>query len=140
MKKIFYFQFLLLCIAPFFFAGCAGTILPGRMYALPAGKTLQFHIVTSRGNGKMDAFDPQTNEKFAGEYSGFYEGESSTFGSVGGKAVFLVQPPTGANANGILIGDKGTTINLYFKIEPGLRPTGYGTGADQNGNRYEVYF
>lgn len=88
----------------------------------------------------MDAFDQQTEEKFTGEYSGFYKGQSVNFGMIGGHGALLIQPPTGANAYGILVGDKGTTINLYFEIKPGLRPTGYGTGADQNGNRYEVYF
>ena len=131
---------LLFGISAVFFVGCAGTALPGRIYALPAGRTLQFHIVTSRGNGKMDAFDPKTGEKFEGEYSAFFKGQGGVVGNVGGQNVLLVKPPTGANANGILIGDKGTTITLYFEIKPGLRPTGYGSGADKNGNPYEVYF
>lgn len=39
--------------------GCVGTMLPGRMYALPTGRTLQFSIQTSYGNGTMEAYDPQ---------------------------------------------------------------------------------
>ncbi|MFX0203737.1 MAG: DUF4094 domain-containing protein [Candidatus Hodarchaeota archaeon] len=123
-----------------FFSGCAGTMLPGRMYALPAGRTLQFSIQTSYGNGIMEAFDPQTSEKYKGEYSGFYKGQDAVYGNIGGANVSLVKPPTGANAQGILVGDKGTTIHVYFEIKPGLRPTGYGRGVDQEGNQYEIYF
>lgn len=122
------------------FSGCAGTMLPGRMYALPTGRTLQFSIQTSYGNGTMEAFDPQTGERFKGEYSGFYKGQDTVYGTIGGSSVTLVKPPTGANAQGILVGDKGTTIRLCFEIKPGLRPTGYGVGVDQHGNQYEVYF
>ncbi len=130
----------LLLILTFAFAGCAGRMLPGRMYAIPTGNTLQFQIQTSYGNGRMEAYDAKTGERFTGEYSGFYKGQSSAYGSVGGAGVALIQPPTGVNAFGILVGDKGRTIRLYFEIEPGIRPTGYGIGSDQNGNRYEVFF
>ena len=115
-------------------------MLPGRMYAHPSGRTLPFQIQTSYGNGRMTAADPVTGEKFSGEYSGFYKGQDAVMGSVGGLGVSLVKPPTGANAFGILVGDKGTTIRLYFEIKPGLRPTGHGTGRDQAGKEYEVFF
>ena len=128
------------CLVVLLNTGCAGTMLPGRMYTTPAGRVLQFSIQTSYGNGKMEAYDPGTGERFTGEYSGFYRGQDAVYGTVGGEGVALVKPPTGANAFGILVGDKATTIRLYFEIKPGLRPTGYGIGADQNGNRYEVFF
>ena len=121
-------------------AGCVGGMIPGRMYTAASGRTLPFSIQTSYGNGKMEALDPATGEKFTGEYAAFYKGEESVHGHVGEAEVSLYKPPTGANAHGILVGDKGTTIRLYFEIKPGLRPTGYGTGTDQNGNRYEVFF
>ena len=95
-----------------FLTGCAGAMLPGRMYAHPSGRTLQFQIQTSYGNGRMTAADPVTGEKFSGEYSGFYKGQESIVGNVGGLGVSLFKPPTGANAFGILVGDKGTTIRL----------------------------
>lgn len=136
MKKISFLLFVTAALV----AGCVGTMLPGRMYATPAGRILLFSIQTSYGNGRMEAFDQQTGEKYSGEYSGFYKGQDAVYGSVGGVGVALVKPPTGANAFGILIGNKGTTIRLYFEIKPGLRPTGYGIGADQDGNRYEVFF
>jgi len=88
----------------------------------------------------MTAFDPKNKENFKGEYSAFYKGQSSLYGNVGGSNVMLVQPPAGANANGILVGDQGTIIKVFFEIKPGLRPTGYGTGQDQKGTKYEFYF
>lgn len=127
-------------LAAMLLAGCAGRMLPGRMYALPAGHLLEFTIETSYGNGRMEAFDPQSGEVFKGEYSGFYKGQEATYGNIGGVDVALVKPPTGANAQGILVGDKGTTIRVFFEIKPGIRPTGYGLGMDQEGNQYEIYF
>ena len=132
---------LLVCvIAVAVLSGCVGTMLPGRMYASPSGQLLQFNIQTSRGNGKMDAYNEQTGERFTGEYSAFYKGQGAVFGNVGGSNVTLFQPPTGANGRGVLIGDKGTMITLFLEIKPGFRPTGHGTGADQNGRQYEVFF
>lgn len=115
--------------------GCAGQMLPGRIYTASSSRILQFNIETSRGNGKMDAVDSATGENFKGEYSGFYKGQDAVFGTI-----TLIRPPTGANAYGILVGDKGTTIRLYFEIKPGLRPTGYGVGSDQDGQKYEAFF
>jgi len=126
------------CVVALLNGGCAGTMLPGHMYT--TGRVLQFSIQTSYGNGKMEAYDPESGERFTGEYSGFYEGQDAVYGTVGNQKVALVKPPTGANAFGVLIGDKATTIRLHFKITPGLRPTGYGIGSDENGNRYEVFF
>lgn len=120
--------------------GCAGKMLPGRIYAAETGRTIQFQIQTSYGNGKMSAADPQTGEVFEGEYSGTTTGQAAVFGNIGNESVTLIQPPTGANARGILVGDKGTTIRIYFEIKPGLRPTGHGVGQDQDGNEYEVFF
>lgn len=121
-------------------AGCVGTMLPGRMYASPNGQTLQFEIETSYGQGKMTAFNPYTGERFAGEYSAMHRGQRMLVGNVGKSNVTLFQPPTGADGQGVLVGDKGTMIRLYLEIKPGLRPTGHGTGTDDNGGRYEVFF
>jgi hypothetical protein len=121
-------------------SGCVGTMLPGRMYASPNGQMLQFAIQTSYGSGTMTAFNDQTGEKFNGEYSAFYKGQGAIFGNIGGSNVTLFQSPTGANGRGILVGDNGTMITLYLEIKPGLRPTGHGTGMDQNNVRYEVFF
>lgn len=121
-------------------SGCAGTMLPGRMYASPSGQLLQFAIETSYGQGKMTASNAQTGEEFTGEYSAIRRGGGMTLGNAGHSNVTLFHVPTSANGQGVLIGNKGTMISLYLEIKPGLRPTGHGTGADQNNVRYEVFF
>ncbi|SEL25799.1 hypothetical protein SAMN05216387_107103 [Nitrosovibrio tenuis] len=132
---------LLVClIGAVVLAGCVGTMLPGRMYASPNGQILKFEIETSYGQGKMTAFNDQTGEKFTGEYSAMHRGQGMTFGNVGRSNVTLFQPPTGANGQGVLVGDQGTMIRVYLEIRPGLRPTGHGSGVDQNGGRYELFF
>ena len=107
---------------------------------MPTGRQLEFSIQTSYGSGKMTARDPKTGEKFSGEYSAFYKGQESIHGNVGGVGVSLNKRPTGANASGILVGESGTVIRIYFEIKPGIRPTGHGKGEDQAGNEYDVYF
>lgn len=134
------FKGILIVVTAALLAACAGTMLPGRMYASPDGQVLQFSIETSYGNGRMTAYNDQTGERFTGEYSAFYRGQGAMFGNVGGSNVTLFQPPTGANGQGVLVGDKGTMIKLYLEIKPGLRPTGHGTGMDQGGRSYEVFF
>lgn len=120
--------------------GCAGVMLPGHIYNQKTGEVLDFSIETSHGHGSMLASNPKTGEKFTGEYSGFYKGHGAVFGNIGGTGVALFQPPTGANAFGTLVGNHGTTIRVYFEIKPGLRPTGYGLGQDQDGRQYDFYF
>lgn len=127
-------------IAAVVLSGCVGTMLQGRMYASPGGQLLQFSIETSYGQGKMAAYNPKTDERFTGEYSAMHRGQGMMFGNVGRSNVTLFQPPTGANGRGVLVGDKGTMISLYLEIKPGLRPTGHGTGTDEEGKRYEVFF
>jgi hypothetical protein len=132
--------FALLALPIAFALAACGTMIQGRVYTVPAGHTLQFAIQRSYGHGKMEATDPQSGEKFSGEYSGFYTGQDAVTGHVGDVNIALYKPPTGANAYGILAGDKGTTIRLYFVIAPGLVPSGHGTGVDQHGTSYEAFF
>lgn len=123
-------------------SGCVGRMLPGAMYDLKDGTQLDFSIQTSRGTGKMTAYNPQTGESFNGLYSGSFRGGGVAMASVGttGGNVLAFSPPTGANASGILRGSQGTVIAIYLDINPGFRPTGHGTGQDNQGNRYQVHF
>lgn len=132
---------LLVClVAGFVLSGCVGAMLPGRMYASPNGQVLQFNIQTSRGSGSMNAFNDQSGERFVGEYHAMPLDQGLMIGSVAGRNVALAQVPTRANGKGVLVGDKGTMITLYLDIKPGLRPSGHGSGTDQNNVRYEVFF
>ena len=133
-------RFLLYILVVVVLSGCVGMMLPGRMYVTPNGQKLEFAIEESYGQGKMTAYNPQTEERFTGEYSAMHTEQGMMLGNVGRSNVTLFQPPTGANGQGVLIGDKGTMIRLYLEIKPGLRPTGHGSGVDEEGKRYEVFF
>lgn len=114
-------------------------MLDGKLYSI--GDTpaqLQFQIETSMGTGKMTAQNPKTGESFTGQYTGIRHGNTLTFETP--KAKPAITPPSYATARGILIGDKGTAIELFMEIKPGLRPTGHGEGSDNKGNRYQVQF
>ncbi|SOD42409.1 hypothetical protein SAMN06298226_2748 [Nitrosovibrio sp. Nv4] len=96
-------------------------MLPGRIHVSPDDKVMEFSIEKSSGRGKMQAFDKQTGEKFTGNYSAYYSGQN-------------------ARGEGMLIGDRGKKIKLRLLIEPGIRPTGRGTGSDGSGKRYDIVF
>ena len=123
-----------------------GTMLPGKMFSLNDGAQFEFEIQTSYGTGIMTAFNPANGEKFSGQYTGIYKGGGTeqgvytnswgfTTGSVTTKSA-----PTGAVAKGVLVGDKGTVINVNMDIQPGARPTGFGEGVDNKGARYQIQF
>jgi len=142
------------CGLALFLTAC-GTVLPGKLYQLSNATVLDFEIETSTGTGAMRATNPKTGEKFTGQYTGVTQASAPI--------IVIQQPPTGsthfergiqqgaaqaaamgrptyATARGILIGDKGTTIQLLMEIEPGLRPKGSGEGTDNKGERYQVQF
>lgn len=126
-------------------AGCAGTMLPGKLYALKDATVLEFQIQTSYGSGSMTATNPKTGEKFTGQYTGIYHGQKSAFTNVsdnrGNSAtVTSFSPPTNATAKGVLMGDMGTVIELFMEIQPGIKPRGNGEGVDNHGQRYQVQF
>jgi hypothetical protein len=106
-------------------SGCASTMKPARMYVMPGEQLMQFNIEKGKAQGKLTAFNDQTQETFAGQFSAYYAGKNG-------------------RAEGTLIGDKGTNIKLRFTIRPGTSggkpPTGRGTGIDQSGKRYEVFY
>jgi hypothetical protein len=121
--------------------GC-GRMLPGAMYDLRNGQKLDFAIETSRGAGSMTAYNPSTGETFDGVYSGVFHGGGVAVARAGngGCNITAFAPPSGADASGILKGDKGTVISVYLDINPGFRPTGHGIGRDNNGVQYQVHF
>ena len=144
-----------------FLAGC-GIPLTGKLYSLRDAVTLEFEIETSRGTGDMRATNPKTGEKFTGQYTGirktttvllptglagnepanaadaFFRGLNG--GLAGGLNNSAVIAPNYATARGVLAGDKGTMIELFMEIQPGLKPKGHGEGTDNKGGRYQVQF
>ena len=137
------------------FLNACGTVLPGKLYQLSDATVLEFEIETSTGTGAMRATHPKTGEKFTGQYTGVTRGSAPIVvmqqppagnthferGMQQGAAQAAAQGrPTYATARGILIGDKGTTIQLLMEIQPSLRPKGSGEGTDNKGERYQVQF
>ena len=137
-------------------AGCVGTMLPGKLYSLGDAPTvLEFQIEISFGTGKITAKNPKTGESFDGQYTGVMHhtaGSSAPIvvptgatalerGAQQGAAIAAAAPKADyATARGVLIGDKGTTIELTMEIQPGLKPSGHGEGQDNKGVRYQVQF
>lgn len=123
---------------------------------------MEFQIERSYGTGGMSAQNSKSGESFSGQYTGTYKGggTATTFGSgrysgstsnystgtiyqhsgqvTSSGTTFI--PPSDATARGVLIGDKGTVIELYMEIRPGIVPKGHGEGIDNKGNRYQVQF
>ncbi|MBN1377749.1 MAG: hypothetical protein JXA04_00785 [Gammaproteobacteria bacterium] len=123
-----------------------GSMIPGTMYSLKDGTQIQLQLQTSYGTGAMTGFNPVTGENFSGQYTGIYKGGGTEQGvytnswgfSTG--SVTTTSAPTGAVAKGVLVGDKGTVINMNMEIQPGARPTGFGEGVDNNGVQYQIQF
>jgi hypothetical protein len=138
--------YLLIGLAAIFLAGCVGRALPGKIYSLDDAVVMPFEIETSYGTGDMRATNPKTGEKFTGQYTGTTSGGGYTYGTVTNQQtgqsanVSAYSPPTSANARGVLIGDKGTVIEVFLDIKPGVRPKGHGEGRDNQGRRYQVQF
>jgi len=133
------------CVLTLLFFGCiratnVGRMLPGKMYSMQDGTELEFRIETSRGSGGLEAVNRETGEHFTGHYAASYVGGGSAVGLLGDVPMVMVAVPTGANAQGILRGDRGTVIGIYLTIKPGDTPTGHGTGKDNRGQHYQVYF
>ena len=72
----------------------------------------------------MTAYNPKTQENFKGQYTG-----------VRGANKYDV-----AQTKAILIGDKGTVLDVNMEIEPGLKPRGIGNAIDNNGVKYQIQF
>ena len=45
-----------------------------------------------------------------------------------------------ANTKAILIGDKGTVLDVQMLIQPGVRPKGIGEAVSNKGERFQVQF
>ena len=119
--------------------------LNGSMFSMKDGAELSFQIERSSGTGGMWATNLKTGEMFKGQYTGRYNDGGSSFATVRGSTgatgtVTVFTPPTSANARGFLRGDKGTVIDIYLDITPGIVPRGTGEGMDNSGIRYRVQF
>lgn len=126
--------------------GCAGGMLPGKIYATD-GRALDFEIEKAHRTGIVRATDRSTGENFTGTYVGLLERvdvhTSSTTVRGGALASGFGSGTISsnlANASAVLRGDKGTVLNCQMKIEAGFSPHGMGDCQDNHGRKYTLQF
>lgn len=131
-------------------AGCAtetnplGSFIPGRIISLSDGKVLPMQIQLSYGTGKMTALNPETGETFDGIYTAILETKSSQVS----RPTWLGDQETAsevttsdlAQASAVLVGNKGTVLDIKMQIQAGVRPIGFGEATDNAGKKYRVQF
>ena len=136
-------------------AGCAtgpdpyatGTMLPGKMTALNDGHVIPVQIQLqpmSHPTGIMTAADPATGEQFSGNYTFIVETRVVQQSRPGllfdDQTSQAVQTSDVAPGTAVLVGDKGTVINLKITAKAGSPPVGYGNGEDNKGRKYSLQF
>jgi len=136
-------------------AGCAtkpdpyriGAMQPGRIISLSDGKILPMQaeiLRRSRPIGKMTALDPTTGEQFSGTYTLIVETKVTQqsrpgllFDQETGEAV---QVSNVASGTAVLVGDKGTVLNIKLLVRTGHPPVGTGDAEDNKGKKYSIQF
>ena len=136
-------------------AGCAttpdpygiGAMLPGTMISLSDGRTLPMQIEISpmdHPSGKLKASDPAAGEQFNGTYTCILSkkliqsSHPTLFGDESdGVAVEISDT---APCSGVLVGDKGTILNVKFTAKAGHPPIGTGDVEDNRGKKYTLQF
>jgi len=145
----------IIVVVAFLLAGCAtgpdpngvGSMLSGRMIALADGHLIPVQIELtpmSHPTGAITAADPETGEQFSGTYTFIVETKvvqqsqpGLLFDQETGQAV---QTSDVAPGTAVLVGDKGTVINLKMTAKAGSPPVGYGNGEDNKGKKYTLQF
>lgn len=136
-------------------SGCAGTndpygigaMLPGRLIALSDGRTLPMQIeITpiSHPVGKLTASDPKSGEVFNGSYTcivGSKVVSHSTNDFWGGQETGQsIEVSNVAPCTSVLVGNKGTVLNIKMTARAGHPPVGTGDAEDNKGKKYSVQF
>ena len=130
--------------------GCAvptnqvGNMIPGRIVSLSKGTLLPMQIQLSYGTGTMNATNPVTGEHFEGNYTAIQDTKSVQYSKPG----FLgdmethhsVESSTACPASAVLVGNKGTVMNIKMQIQAGNPPVGFGEAEDNKGEKYNVQF
>ena len=128
--------------------GCAtegykyGDMLPGRIISLADGTTLAMQVELTSGSGKMIATNPVTGEILQGNYTAVLETKVHTHqsNSLFGSDDTSTETGDVAEGTAILVGNKGTVLNLKLHVKVGNPPTGFGDGEDNKGVKYNVQF
>jgi len=133
-------------------AGCAtepdpygiGSMLPGKITSLSDGKILPAQVEISTGSGRMTAVNPDTGEVFEGRYTAIQENkvvqhvDNSFWGN--GDTSQAVEISDLAHASAVLVGNKGTVLNIKMEVKAGHPPIAYGDAEDNAGKKYNVQF
>ena len=133
-------------------AGCAtegqyqpGAMLPGRIIALSDGTTFPMQYEFTSGSGKMTARNPITGELFQGTYTAILEthtvqNTNTSIFDLSDDDSQSVSTSDVAQGTAVLVGNKGTVLNLKLHVKVGNPPTGFGEGEDNKGGKYSVQF
>lgn len=124
-----------------------GQMIPGRLISLSDGTLIPMQIELSTGQGAITASNPKNGEVFNGNYTAIPETKYVQYS----RETFLgaqntqqaVEVSSSVPATAIIVGDKGTVINITLRIKPGnnhVAPIGYGEGTDNNGGKYNFQF
>src|SRR5512138_2065231 len=140
-------------LVAFILAGCAigpdiysgGHMIPGRLVDLSTGALIPLQLELSTGQGRVAGSHPKTGELFSGNYTAIPETKVVQYTRdtwLGPQTTQqAVEMSASVPATAILIGDKGTVINLSIRIKPGnahVLPIGFGDGADNKGGKYNL--
>jgi hypothetical protein len=117
-------------------------MLPGRIISLADGTTLPMQYEFTSGSGKMTATNPVTAEFFQGTYTAVLETRVHTHqsNSLFGNDDTSVETADVAQGSAVLVGNKGTVLNLKLQVKVGNPPSGFGEGEDNKGVKYNVQF
>jgi hypothetical protein len=141
-----------IALLAFVLAGCAtepdpyaiGNMLPGTITSLSDGKIFPAQVEITYGSGRMTATNPVTGEVFEGRYTAIQENkviqhvDNSFWGN--GDTDQAVETSDLAHASAILVGNKGTVLNIKMEVKAGHPPIAYGDAEDNNGKKYNVQF
>lgn len=149
MRKLFS-----LSVVALLLAGCvtvpAERVFNGRVYNLTSGEVFPFVAHTNRdGKSVLTAGPTASGESFSGEGQSIQNAvATSTYGSAVAtnpgdtfstyvsSSSYSISKPGYQNGAAVLIGNKGTVIDVVYQVT--YAGTGEGEGRDNKGNRYRI--
>lgn len=125
-----------------FFAGCAPVIhRSAKIYDVSNGAVITVMFTNYYGSGYGElSFTNKDGEKFQGGYNKV-DNAVAGVGSFGWaeKMDFPLYQPGKLMRSASLTGDKGTTIDIVYSVDPKTRH-GFGVGKDSIGRQYKIKF
>ena len=119
-------------------------MLPGTITCLSDGSVFPAQVEITAGSGRMTATNPTTGEIFTGRYTALQENkvvqqvDNSFWGD--GDTSQAVETSDIAHASAVLVGNKGTVLNIKMEVKAGHPPIAFGDAEDNKGAKYNVQF